>query len=129
MDSAFAYIMNKRVKQKKFPGFNHKHRKLTGAGEEGRPDQGWRFLPAACTVFRTSPKQTAPKAPLTYPPARNASTPKCPKPECSKHQKTQKKQILPHPSGEAPESPSVPWLTSCSPGTPSRGSFGTNFKK
>ena len=58
-----------------------------------------------------------------------ASTPKCPKPECSKHQKTQKKQILPHPSGEAPESPSVPWLTSCSPGTTSRGSFGTNFKK
>ena len=39
MDSAFAYIMNKRVKQKKFPGFNHKHRKLTGAGEEGRPGE------------------------------------------------------------------------------------------
>lgn len=57
MDSAFAYIMNKRVKQKKFPGFNHKHRKLTGAGEEGRPDQGWRFLPAAFTACRT-PKMT-----------------------------------------------------------------------
>lgn len=32
------------------------HHQFTGGGEEGRPDQGWRFLPAAYTASRMSQK-------------------------------------------------------------------------